>query len=137
MSQRIVTECDECGAADASTYSVAALGQSIELDLCAMHVKPLAELVERFGELGRNTPVPTRARIACPYCKQTAASRDSLAKHVRRVHGIQPRELKAAPPAPEEEEALPYGCPNCLKTFATPQGLGAHRFRSHGLRQGD
>lgn len=132
MSQRIVTECDECGAADATTYTITTLGglltrTPVELDLCGEHVKPLAELVERFAEIGRKPTAPT-PRLSCSYCGHTSVSRDALGKHIRREHGGTARDIELA-------AAGSFECPTCGKSFATPQGLGAHRSRAHGYRR--
>jgi uncharacterized C2H2 Zn-finger protein len=139
MSQRIVTECDECAAdgvtRDGVTREIAALDKAFAVDLCDEHVKPLLALVERWGDMGR--PVGTLiARATCPRCGRDFATAQALGRHAKKAHGERVHELrKAANPAPAPVEVADgFACPECGKAFPTTRGLGAHRFRSHGVK---
>lgn len=144
MSQRIVTECDECADAGetrtAQTVVVRALGHEVEVDLCEMHTKPLADMVERLAMLGR--PVGNHnGEAKCPRCGRTFSTAQALGRHTKKRHGETVREARAATVATVEPEpavvATVVGsepCPECGQTFARPQGLAVHRFRKHGVR---
>ena len=87
MSQRIVTECDECAdsgkAREAVTREIRALNKAFEVDLCDEHEGPLAALVERLAHLGR--PVGTLiARATCPRCNREFATAQALGRHARK-----------------------------------------------------
>jgi DNA-directed RNA polymerase subunit RPC12/RpoP len=139
MSQRIVTECDECLALgetrSAATVGVRALSIEVEVDLCDVHVKPLVELVERLAELGRAPGADSRGVHRCPRCSRSFATPQALGRHARDTHGEKVAALRKAPsPAPVEapvEDGV--ACPECGKRSATGQGLAVHRRRKHGV----
>lgn len=136
MSQRIVTECDECAAAgetrEAVTVVVRALGHDFEVDLCDEHAKSLAVVVERLADLGRGIGM-VEARATCPRCGRAFASPQALGKHAKSEHGESVNALRRAKPAPVEVEPAAHACPECGRTFRKAQALAVHRRRSHGI----
>lgn len=139
MSQRIVTECDECADSgvtrDGVTRAIAALDKAFEVDLCDEHTTALAALVDRLADLGRPVGVLI-ARATCPRCGREFATAQALGRHAKKAHGEKVHELrKAASPTPAPvvvEDGVE--CPECGKRFGNTRGLGAHRFRSHGVK---
>lgn len=150
MAQRIVIECDACAARgetrEGVTVDIRALGREVEVDLCDVDSKQLAELVDRLAELGR-TPreagrrKATRAtdqgeRVPCPRCGKTYANRASLRGHVEKQHAERLADIAdPAPPLVVDDE--PVACPECGKTFAGPrkmQARGSHLSRTHGVK---
>ena len=144
MSQRIVIECDECAelgeSRDAVTVEVRALGYDVEVDLCDVHTKPLADVVAHLVDLGRKPGQVGPVTTACPRCGRRFGSPQALGRHARDEHGEsvnQMRNRKAARTKPPGDRVtVPPGerveCPDCGKGFA-PQGLGVHRRRVHGV----
>jgi uncharacterized C2H2 Zn-finger protein len=146
MSQRIVIECDECAelgeSRDAVTVELNALGQSVEVDLCDVHTKPLADLVERYVELGRKPGAGSVVVTTCPRCGRKFGSPQALGRHARDEHGESVNQMRGKSPsktgrrAPGERVTVPESdrvpCPECGKGFA-PVGLGVHRRRVHGV----
>jgi uncharacterized C2H2 Zn-finger protein len=139
MSQRIVTECDECAergvARSGITREIHALDKAFAVDLCDEDAKPLVDLVERWAHLGR--PIGSLvARATCPRCGREFATAQALGRHAKKAHGERVHELrKAASTAPAPvvvEDGVE--CPECGKRFGNTRGLGAHRFRSHGVK---
>lgn len=145
MASRIVIECDECVALgdasrDAVTVEVRALGHEVEVDLCDVHTKPLAELVDRLVELGRKPSEAGTLRVSCPRCNRKFASPQALGRHARDEHGESVNQMRGRVATrtkpPGERVTVPESdrvtCPECGKGFA-PQGLGVHRKRVHGI----
>jgi DNA-directed RNA polymerase subunit RPC12/RpoP len=138
MSQRIVTECDECLALgesrEAATIVVQVREGGVEVDLCDVHVKPLADMFARLVELGR-APGTGSPGAKCPRCSRRFASPQALGRHAKSEHGERVAALRKAPsPAPVEapvEDGV--ACPECGKRSATGQGLAVHRRRKHGV----
>jgi len=141
MSQRIVTECDECltlgESKTAVTIGVQALGVVVEVDLCDVHVKPIADLMARLGEVGRTPGEVGGARVVCPRCGSAFATGQALGRHVSKVHGETLREAReavaASKPIPKPTAKFPHVCPECGAQFDRPNTLGAHRNRKHGI----
>lgn len=109
MSTRTIVEttCDECGEVGATSYAFDALGDSVTIDLCDTHVKPLADLVGKFADLGTVKRNGKRRTTRTP--RRTPRSLDELA-------------------------ATEHVCDECGRTgFKSAAGLGAHRFRVHGI----
>lgn len=136
MSQRIVTECDECltlgETSDARTVAVRALSVEVEVDLCDRHVKPLVEVLERLAELGR-PPGMAGPSTKCPRCLRTFATPQALGRHTRKEHGETVHEARKATP-PRRVEVDTIACPECNRTdFASTQGLAVHRRRKHAV----
>lgn len=136
MSQRIVIECDECSelgeTREAVTVEVRTLGRELVVDLCDVHAKPLAELVDRLAEIGRKPSEAGVGRVPCPRCGRKFASPQALGRHARDEHGESVNSMrgKASKAAPVVAE-LP--CPECSRTFTKSQGLAVHRRRTHGV----
>lgn len=137
MSQRVVTECDECNALGetrpASTVGVRALSVEVEVDLCDVHVKPLAEMLARFAELGRAPSVDRRTsgRATCPRCGRAFPTPQALGRHARAEHGQSVAELRNG--ATVVVETVEVACPECGRVFGKPQALAVHRRRTHGV----
>jgi uncharacterized C2H2 Zn-finger protein len=141
MSQRIVIECDEClalgeASRDAVTVEVRAMGVEVEVDLCDVHAKPLAEMLDRFVELGRRPNEAGLLRAACPRCGRKFASPQALGRHAKETHGESVNQMrgKAAPANPAPATGDEYACPDCGRGFATRQAIAVHRRRAHGVQ---
>lgn len=139
MSQRIVTECDECMALGetrpASTVGVRALSIEVEVDLCDVHVKPLADLLARLVEVGRAPGAATGSAV-CPRCGRRFATHQALGRHAIAAHGKSVRELRGQSPRKSRKQTSVEGgipCPECGREFGKPQGLAVHRRRIHGV----
>jgi uncharacterized C2H2 Zn-finger protein len=137
MSQRIVTECDECLALgetrNAVTVVVRALGVEVELDLCDLHVKPLGDMLARFVELGRTPGRPRDVKSTCPRCGKSFATPQALGRHAKTEHGERVSELRQAVPDAPVVEPTAVTCPECGRGFGKPQALAVHRRRTHGV----
>lgn len=137
MSQRIVTECDECAnegvERPAVTVVVRALGHDFGVDLCDEHTKPLGVLVERLAELGRRVGTIEEARATCPRCGRAFHSPQALGRHARDEHGESVRALRRTEPAPVEVDTGAFTCAECGRGFPKAQGLAVHRRRTHGV----
>jgi uncharacterized C2H2 Zn-finger protein len=140
MSQRIVTECDECATLgetrEAVTVEVRALGIEVDIDLCDVHVKPLNELVGRLAELGRKPSEAGVLQATCPRCGRRFASPQALGRHAKNEHGEKVSALRSKAPAPAAEPATrdAFACPECGRGFGKAQGMAVHRRRSHGVK---
>lgn len=133
MSQRIVIECDECSelgeTREAVTVEVRTLGRELVVDLCDVHSKPLAELVDRLSEIGRKPSEAGVVSTSCPRCGRKFGSPQALGKHAKDAHGESANALRKAAARVVDE----YACPECPRTFGKAQGLAVHRRRSHGV----
>lgn len=134
MSQRIVTECDECLAlgkqSDGSTVGVRALSIEVEVDLCDTHVRPLVDMLERFAELGR-TPTGRASGLTCPRCGRTFNTPQGLGRHTKETHGESVSEARQA--ASPVAVAGVFTCPECGRPAKSALALGVHRAKAHGV----
>lgn len=139
MSQRIITECDECLAlgetSDAATVAVRALSIEVEVDLCNRHVKPFVEMLERFAELGRTPAQAAGSGTPCPRCGRRFATPQALGRHTKAAHGATVADMRKAGaiPAPADVKGG-FPCPECAREFGSTQGLAVHRSRTHGVK---
>lgn len=147
MAKEIVAWCDVCLQDEvqttASTHQLTLSGKTHELDLCETHDKELLEpirlLLAEAGQPVQKQSKSDDGRVACSICGKQLKTRDTLSKHVRRMHSTD-EQLAAVSRTIEAEEAAgakPYDCPDCDSSFETPQGRGAHRSRAHGYRATD
>jgi uncharacterized C2H2 Zn-finger protein len=134
MAQDIIirTLCDLCLAHDEHTdgkaYGLTDGPVSLDIDLCEIHAKPLAELVEHARPAAKSGSA-SGPGTACPTCGKVLRTPRGLRKHLTQQHGA-PEETVAATLAGTDGET----CPDCGRSFAKPQGLSMHRFRAHGIR---
>lgn len=156
MAKHIIATCDACTAegledTTATAYRLTLEAVTREIDLCERHeldlLAPLRKLLDEHGQPVAveqpRQPASSTPRVACPDCGKQLKTRDSLAKHLKRIHGKMLSELDDGDQAKlieldiDDADQKPYECPDCHQRFATPQGKGAHRSRAHGYVAGD
>jgi uncharacterized C2H2 Zn-finger protein len=108
---------------------------AVVMDLCAdcitEYVTPLAEFLVTSGRKpsnGEAAPAPAAPRpdgaqrLTCPECGKIYSYRNSLASHVREIHGKV---------LPRLRSAKPVVCPHCGRTFGGGPGLSSHVKSNH------
>jgi hypothetical protein len=112
MAQDIIirTLCDVCLDSgeerhDASAYTIGDGPVLLDIDLCDVHAKPLAELVAHARPSERGKPPKRKRAPAGPVA-----------------------------PVIESAGAHACDDAGCGRVFASAQGLAMHRYRAHGIR---
>lgn len=149
MAKHIIATCDACSVdgeheQSATAYRVTLDGKQTEIDLCDTHelalLAPLRALLTEYGQPVVDEQKSSDGRVDCPECGKRLKTRDTLAKHMKRMHDKTINELddgQQTTLVDVSEQDKPYDCPECGQAFATPQGRGAHRSRAHGYTAGD
>jgi uncharacterized C2H2 Zn-finger protein len=134
MAQDIIirTLCDVCLSTDEHTdakpYRIADGPVSLDIDLCEIHRKPLADLLDHARPASTASNTAAGPGTACPTCGKVLRTPRGLRKHLTQQHGAED------PGAPTLTGTDGYTCPDCGRGFGKPQGLSMHRFRAHGIR---
>lgn len=135
MAQDIIirTLCDVCLADDehrddARPFVISNGGRLLEIDLCEIHGKPLADLIEHARP---HEPKAKPDGLTCETCGKVLQTSQGMRKHMMNQHGIDPDTvIRETLFGPSES----HQCDVCSRTFPKSQGLAMHRFRAHGIR---
>lgn len=134
--------CDICGLEPAGQHTITHNHRTVEIDLCADHLRPLEDTFERYVLASTKAPGYSTSPYRCVICKRVLSRRVHAAGHVQRVHGYTVEESYAyIRPAGERVPQVltgpshrPHRCLVCQRPYVNRSTARRHVREAHPER---